>query len=222
MTTDSPYVTLPLKAATDPNEIARTVLTLAECRSAIDIEIAGQTIRYYTNDHEVAAVLAPAALREAYPDTPSIGRLMLDSTLQYHQWQQARLAGQRAPGSVPADFVRQLHRTYLLLRSAALDLVAIQSPFDLHSTAQCTQETNRALPVSCWRRASTSALDIPTEYRRRPQDGQLRNDPTAASPRPAGRSGSTAGPGPRPPEAPSPLRLMIQRFHPERPTLPGC
>lgn len=81
-------------------------------------------------------VFACAAVRDAYPDCPSIGRLLteaaaetawhLEATLHPNDW--------RNPG-----YTRERQRNALLLRGALLDIVALQSTGDLHSAAQAAQ-----------------------------------------------------------------------------------
>jgi hypothetical protein len=91
--------------------------------------------------------LACAAVREHYPDLPSIGRLFTAAAQEYAWWQEARL--HPSPGLDPA-YIRERARTYWTLRGAALDICALQSDVDLHSAAQAAQAGNELRTLDGW------------------------------------------------------------------------
>ncbi|MFB7375792.1 hypothetical protein ACFC6U_11840 [Kitasatospora purpeofusca] len=137
------FTTNPLTPDTGDRQTAYSVRALAAARQPIGIVVTGapgaepDVVRYHPESDPVTEALACAAVRDAYPDLPSVGRLMVQAATEYHLWQDAR----RAPGADPA-LTRQHHRTHLLLHAVALDIVALQSQRDIHSAAQCAQAVN--------------------------------------------------------------------------------
>ncbi|MDH6129411.1 hypothetical protein [Kitasatospora sp. GP82] len=138
------FTTDPITSDTDDRQLAYTVRTRAARREPITLVLGSPAVavRYYPESDPITEALACAAVRHAYPDTPSVGRLMTDYAIEYHQWEQARAANSRTPGIVDQDRLRQHEYTALLFRAVALDIVALQSPRDIHSALQCAATAN--------------------------------------------------------------------------------
>ena len=79
---------------------------------------------------------APATANEAYPDCPSVGRLLTEAAAEAAWHLEAKLhpTSWRNPA-----YTRERQRNALLLRGVLLDIVALQSTGDLHSAAQAAQ-----------------------------------------------------------------------------------
>jgi hypothetical protein len=88
---------------------------------------------------EVPSV-ACEAVRAAYPDCPSVGRLMLEAVALHHTWRGAA----EHPDHHPSAFLREHERTFWVLTGVALDIVALQSPQDLHSGQQAARAGQQA------------------------------------------------------------------------------
>ncbi|MEV7122137.1 hypothetical protein [Kitasatospora griseola] len=142
------FTTNPVTPDTTDTQIAYSLRTRAAARAPIDVHFHTPggitTVRYHAESDPVTEALACAAIRDAYPDIPAVGTLLLDSTIEYHQWQQALAAERRTPGIVDPDRLRRHHHRYLLLRAVALDVVALQSPGDIHSADQSARSANEA------------------------------------------------------------------------------
>ncbi|MGV9267400.1 hypothetical protein ACWDRR_22365 [Kitasatospora sp. NPDC003701] len=142
------FATNPLTPDTGDGQTAYSVRALATARQPISIVVTGSTdaapdiVHYHPESDPVTEALACAAVRHAYPDLPSVGRLMSDYAIEYHQREQAVAAERRLPGTVDLDRMRQHEYTALLFRAVALDIVALQSPRDIHSAAQCAAAAN--------------------------------------------------------------------------------
>ncbi|MFD5615846.1 hypothetical protein [Kitasatospora sp. NPDC127060] len=141
------FTTNPITRDTADHQVAHTVRTLAAHHEPLNVVLdrpgaAPTVVHYYPQGDPVTEAIACAAVRHAYPDTPSVGRLMSDYAIEYHQWQQAVAAERRQPGTVDPDRSRQHEYTALLFRAVALDIVALQSPSDIHSAVQCAQAAN--------------------------------------------------------------------------------
>lgn len=81
-------------------------------------------------------LVASTTVSEAYPDCPSVGRLLTEAAAESAWHMEATLhpTSWRDPG-----YTRERQRNALLLRGVLLDIVALQSTGDLHSAAQAAQ-----------------------------------------------------------------------------------
>lgn len=86
-------------------------------------------------DLSTEPAVACAAVREAYPDCPSVGRLMLEAASEHTIWRSAATR----PDQHPAAYLREHERAFWVLYGAALDICALQSDTDLHSAAQAAR-----------------------------------------------------------------------------------
>jgi hypothetical protein len=100
--------------------------------------------------------LACEAVRDAYPDCPSIGRLMLEAAAEHTIWRSA----QQRPDHHAAAYLREHERAFWVLHGAALDICALQSGHDLHSAAQAARAGHEVARIDGgWSRDSEAARE---------------------------------------------------------------
>ncbi|MFJ9461029.1 hypothetical protein ACIRST_38915 [Kitasatospora sp. NPDC101447] len=151
-TSSEPYVTLPIDTTDDPEEIAATVAAMAACSAAFDIVTGNRRIRYRPEEDLLADALGLAAVRDAYPDHPSVPHLLSEARLMYHHRMVDDLADRRHPGIVDPARKHDHQAQQLLLEAVVLDIVALQCGADIHSPTECARLSNqlrklRHLPV---------------------------------------------------------------------------
>ncbi|MFE3505482.1 hypothetical protein ACFXPX_04645 [Kitasatospora sp. NPDC059146] len=138
-----PYVTLPVDTTDDPGTIAATVAAMAACSAAFDVVTGDRRIRYRPEEDLLADALALAAVRDAYPDNPSVPRLLRDARLMYHQRMLDDQADRRHPGIVDPGRKRANRTEELLLEAVVLDIVSLQCAADIHSPTESAHLANQ-------------------------------------------------------------------------------